>query len=51
MKKWRFDSETKTFRNETNEFVITYEQYENLRGKHNKPSDELLDALEVILSR
>jgi hypothetical protein len=46
MKKWFFEANNNVFRNRLDKSVITYEQYERLRGKYNEPAiDTILISL------
>jgi len=44
MEKWFYDYKTLVFR-DNKENVITQEEWLRYRGKYNKPSDEVLDAI------
>lgn len=46
--KWSFDPTRKVFVNV--EKFVTYEQYENHRGKYQKPTDELLNSIWMLVN-
>ena len=48
LNKWNFDPTRKVFVNV--EKFVTYEQYENHRGKYQRPTDELLNTIWMLIN-